>query len=118
LVKAFNTVYFEHLATLARPRGASDRSSLAIAGEDQLAKCNRRMVRLKANAPLIGIWSARRVETGADDGYEPTNCRLGAEAGGSPECVQAVGGQLNGPDVVANGTGLCGFGQQACDELG
>ncbi len=38
LVKAFNTVFFGHLATLARPRGAADRSSLAIAGDDQLAK--------------------------------------------------------------------------------
>ena len=38
LVKAFNTVFFEHLPTLARPHGAADRSSLAIAGDDQLAK--------------------------------------------------------------------------------
>jgi NAD(P)H dehydrogenase (quinone) len=38
LVKAFNTVYFEHLPGLARPHGAADRSSLAIAGDDQLAK--------------------------------------------------------------------------------
>ena len=38
LVKAFNTVFFGHLPTLARPRGAADRSSLAIAGDDQLAK--------------------------------------------------------------------------------
>lgn len=38
LVKAFNTVFFEHLSALARPHGAADRSSLAIAGDDQLAK--------------------------------------------------------------------------------
>lgn len=38
LVKAFNTVFSGHLATLARPRGTADRSSLAIAGDDQLAK--------------------------------------------------------------------------------
>ena len=38
LVKAFNTVFFEHLPALARPHGAADRSSLAIAGVDQLAK--------------------------------------------------------------------------------
>ncbi len=38
LVKAFNTVFFDHLAALARPHGAADRSSLAIAGDDQLAK--------------------------------------------------------------------------------
>jgi NAD(P)H dehydrogenase (quinone) len=38
LVKAFNTVFFEHLPALARPHGAADRSSLAIAGDEQLAK--------------------------------------------------------------------------------
>ncbi len=38
VVKAFNTVFFEHLLVLARPHGAADRSSLAIAGDDQLAK--------------------------------------------------------------------------------
>lgn len=38
LVKAFNTIFFGHLATLARPPGAAGRSNLAIAGDDQLAK--------------------------------------------------------------------------------
>ena len=38
VVKAFNNIYFEHLAALARPTGASDRSALAIAGDDAEAK--------------------------------------------------------------------------------
>lgn len=38
VVKAFNNIYFDHLATLARPRGAEDRSVLAIAGDDQDSK--------------------------------------------------------------------------------
>ena len=38
VVKAFNNIYFEHLAALARPKGAYDRSALAIAGDDGDAK--------------------------------------------------------------------------------
>ncbi len=38
VVKAFNTVFFGHLTTLRRPRGAADRSAVAIAGDDQAAK--------------------------------------------------------------------------------
>ena len=38
VVKAFNNIYFEHLAALARPKGTNDRSALAIAGDDADAK--------------------------------------------------------------------------------
>ena len=38
VVKAFNNIYFEHLATLARPSGSPERSALAIAGDDVDAK--------------------------------------------------------------------------------
>ncbi len=38
VVKAFNNIYFEHLAVLGRPSGAADRSALAIAGDDESAK--------------------------------------------------------------------------------
>lgn len=38
VVKAFNTIYFEHLAVLGRPEGAADRSALPIAGDDTEAK--------------------------------------------------------------------------------
>ncbi len=38
VVKGFNNIYFEHLASLARPSGADDRSALAIAGDDADAK--------------------------------------------------------------------------------
>lgn len=37
-MKAFNNIYFAHLASLARPAGALDRSALAIAGDDDAAK--------------------------------------------------------------------------------
>ena len=38
LVKVFNNIYWGHLASLARPAGAADRSALPIAGDDAAAK--------------------------------------------------------------------------------
>lgn len=38
VVKAFNNIYFKHLASLARQSGAADRSALPIAGDDTEAK--------------------------------------------------------------------------------
>lgn len=38
LVKGFNHIYFRHLAELARPSGAPDRTALAIAGDDPTAR--------------------------------------------------------------------------------
>ena len=38
VVKGFNNIYFRHLASLARPKGASDRTALPIAGDDNAAK--------------------------------------------------------------------------------
>lgn len=38
VVKVFNTIFFKHLATLARQSGAPDRSALPIAGDDADAK--------------------------------------------------------------------------------
>lgn len=44
VVKAFNNIFFQHLASLARPSGAPDRSALAIAGDDPAAKATVRRV--------------------------------------------------------------------------
>jgi predicted dinucleotide-binding enzyme len=38
VVKAFNNIYYVHLAQLARPAGAADRSALAIGGDDPDSK--------------------------------------------------------------------------------
>ncbi len=38
VVKAFNTMFFRHLATLGRPHEATDRSALPIASDDDTAK--------------------------------------------------------------------------------
>ncbi|MEU0280711.1 NADPH-dependent F420 reductase [Streptomyces sp. NPDC088551] len=40
VVKAFNNIFFKHLATLARPTGAADRTALSIAGDDAGAKAS------------------------------------------------------------------------------
>jgi predicted dinucleotide-binding enzyme len=38
LVKVFNNIFFKHLASLARPSDATDRTALPIAGDDSKAK--------------------------------------------------------------------------------
>ena len=38
VVKVFNNIFFRHLASLARPHGAPDRSALPIAGDSAAAK--------------------------------------------------------------------------------
>jgi predicted dinucleotide-binding enzyme len=38
VVKVFNNIYFRHIAALARPEGAPDRTVLPIAGDDTQAK--------------------------------------------------------------------------------
>ena len=38
VVKAFNNIYFAHLATMGRPAGAPDRNTLMLAGDDASAK--------------------------------------------------------------------------------
>jgi predicted dinucleotide-binding enzyme len=37
VVKAFNNIFFRHLAALARPKGSPDRTALPIAGDDPAA---------------------------------------------------------------------------------
>jgi len=38
VVKAFNNIFFQHLGSMQRPAGASDRNTLMIAGDDGTAK--------------------------------------------------------------------------------
>jgi hypothetical protein len=40
VVKGFNNIFFRHLGALGRPSGSPDRSALAIAGDDDLAKAD------------------------------------------------------------------------------
>ncbi|MEC3954315.1 NADPH-dependent F420 reductase [Nocardia sp. CDC153] len=57
VVKAFNNIFFKHLATLGRPAGAADRTALPIAGDDTEAK--------KAAAELINALGYDTVDIGA-----------------------------------------------------
>ncbi|GAB0106202.1 NAD(P)-binding domain-containing protein [Nocardia sp. JMUB6875] len=57
VVKAFNNIYFKHLAVLGRPAGADGRTSLPIAGDDIEAK--------KAAAQLISDLGYDTVDIGA-----------------------------------------------------
>ncbi|AYF77323.1 NADP oxidoreductase [Nocardia yunnanensis] len=56
VVKAFNNILFRHLAVLARPEGAADRTALPIAGDDAEAK--------KAAAELISALGYDTVDIG------------------------------------------------------
>jgi predicted dinucleotide-binding enzyme len=57
VVKGFNNIYYRHLAELARPAGAPDRSAIAIAGDDQDAK--------KATAEFLDAIGYDTVDVGA-----------------------------------------------------
>ena len=89
VVKAFNNIYFEHLAALARPKGADDRSALAIAGDDADAKAT--VTRLLDEigydtvdlGPLAEGWRTQR-DTGAYGvmyAADPTDWSKGAGPG-------------------------------------
>nr|WP_302185289.1 NADPH-dependent F420 reductase [Streptomyces sp. GMY02] len=56
VVKAFNNIFFKHLATLARPAEAPDRTALPIAGDDEEAKASA--------ARLIGLLGYDVVDAG------------------------------------------------------
>ncbi|MEV5838101.1 NADPH-dependent F420 reductase [Nocardia sp. NPDC052112] len=57
VVKAFNNIFYPHLAALARPVGAPDRSALPIAGDDADAK--------KAATELLDTLGYDAVDIGA-----------------------------------------------------
>ncbi|WP_103501224.1 MULTISPECIES: NADPH-dependent F420 reductase [unclassified Streptomyces] len=56
VVKAFNNIFFRHLAALARPAGAPDRTALPIAGDDEAAK--------ESATELLGLLGYDALDTG------------------------------------------------------
>ncbi|MBP0457025.1 NADPH-dependent F420 reductase [Streptomyces montanisoli] len=56
VVKAFNNIFFRHLAALGRPAGADDRTALPIAGDDADAK--------RHATELLGILGYDAVDAG------------------------------------------------------
>jgi 8-hydroxy-5-deazaflavin:NADPH oxidoreductase len=82
VVKVFNNIYFVHLGSLARPRGAADRSVLAIAGDDAAAK-----------ATVTGFLD--------DIGYDAVDAGPLAEGWRYQRDEPAYGGLYFGPDQSA-----------------
>lgn len=87
VVKAFNNIFFQHLAALPRPAGAADRSALAIAGDDAAAK---RTVTALLDAigydtvdlgPLAEGWRTQRDTAAYGNMYaaDPANWMAGAK---------------------------------------
>jgi 8-hydroxy-5-deazaflavin:NADPH oxidoreductase len=89
VVKAFNNIFFKHLAALARPVGAPDRTALPIAGNSPAAKAHA--------TELIGALGYDIVDVGAlADGrlFEPGTAVYGApyaEQPGDTFMEQAAG---------------------------
>jgi 8-hydroxy-5-deazaflavin:NADPH oxidoreductase len=95
VVKVFNNIFFKHLAALARPAGAADRSALPIAGDDADAKA--------AVAAFLDAIGYDVVDAGPLDGgrgYQPGTPAYGAPYGafsddrGKPANVATVRGAL------------------------
>lgn len=68
VVKAFNTIYFGHLLSLARPSGAADRSALPITGDDPEAKESVRSLLDRLGYDTVDVGATReswRIEDGS-----------------------------------------------------
>ena len=76
VVKAFNNIFFKHLASLARPRGSADRTALPIAGDDPRAKAA-----VSAFLDGIGYDAVDAGPLSAGRGYQPDTAAYGAPYG-------------------------------------
>jgi predicted dinucleotide-binding enzyme len=93
VVKVFNNIFFQHLATLARPSGAEDRSALAIAGDDAEAKATvtRLLDEIGYDAldlgPLSEGWRIQRdtAAYGTQYAADPEDWTKGAKPAGRDE---------------------------------
>ena len=94
VVKAFNNIYFAHLASLARPARAQDRSALAIAGDDESAKSTVRALLDEIGydtldlGPLSEGWRIQRDTTAYGTPYATDPADWGA--GHSPAGVERL----------------------------
>jgi hypothetical protein len=98
VVKAFNNIFFGHLATLARPTGAPDRSTLAIAGDDPAAKATVAGLLDEIGydtldlGPLAEGWRIQRDEPAYGTPYaaDPANWAAGGRPVRADELARAV----------------------------
>jgi predicted dinucleotide-binding enzyme len=98
VVKAFNNIFFRHLAVLPRPTGAPDRTALPIAGDDPDAK---RSVAALLDAigydvvdagPLAEGWRFQRdtAAYGLPYALDPSDWGAGAAPAGASEVARAL----------------------------
>jgi predicted dinucleotide-binding enzyme len=95
VVKGFNNLYYRHLAELARPAGAGDRSAIVIAGDDQDAK--------KSAAEFLDAIGYDTVDAGslADSWrFEPGTPAYGLLYAGGAEDFMAAPGHPTGADAL------------------
>jgi predicted dinucleotide-binding enzyme len=95
VVKGFNNIFFRHLAELARPAGAEDRSAIVIAGDDQDAK--------KSAAEFLDAIGYDTVDAGslADSWrFEPGSPAYGPPYAGGADNFMEAPGQPAGTDVL------------------
>lgn len=95
VVKGFNNIYFRHLAELARPAGAADRSAIVIAGDDQDAK--------KSAAEFLDAIGYDTVDAGSlaeSWRFEPGTPAYGPPYADGAENFMAAPGHPAGADVL------------------
>jgi len=98
VVKAFNNIFFQHLAALARPAGSPERSTLAIAGDDDAAKAlvTELLGRIGYDTldlgPLAEGWRIQRDEPAYGTPYaaDPQDWAAGARPVGRDELARQV----------------------------
>ncbi|MEI6372866.1 MAG: NADPH-dependent F420 reductase [Actinomycetes bacterium] len=96
VVKVFNNIFFQHLASLARPAGDPERSALAIAGDDAEAKA--RVTELLDHigydtydlGALAEGWRVQRdtAAYGVMYAADPANWAAGARSAGAAEIAE------------------------------
>jgi predicted dinucleotide-binding enzyme len=95
VLKGFNNIYYRHLAELARPAGAEDRSAIVIAGDDQDAK--------KSAAEFLDAIGYDTVDAGSlAEGwrFEPGTPAYGLPYTGGAEDFMAAPGHPTGADAL------------------
>lgn len=95
VLKGFNNIYFRHLAELARPSGAADRSAIVIAGDDADAK--------KAATEFLDAIGYDTVDAGPLSEswrFEPGTPAYGLPYAGGVENFMAEPGHPSSADVL------------------
>ena len=107
VVKAFNNIFFRHLAALAHPSGAPDRSALSIAGDDADAKAlvTRLLEEIGYDTLDLGGlaegWRTQRDTPAYGTPYaaDPTNWSAGAKPAASEELAALAAKAVRYRDV-------------------